>query len=120
MLRRSEEADVISAWNAHPETISWVASEGMMTYITTGREGADLGFASAGLCTLPLLQAFLPSLRTFRAKSEPTDPGCWRRVKAGKVPWTVLAINRKIFLNKSGFPSLHEKKQKAFLQMNPG
>ena len=28
MLRRSEEADVISAWDVHPETISWVASEG--------------------------------------------------------------------------------------------
>lgn len=63
MLRRSEEADVISAWNAHPETISWVASEGYddIHHYGGGGGGADLGFASAGLCTPFASQAFLPS-----------------------------------------------------------
>lgn len=58
---------------------------GMMTYITTGAGGgADLGFAQL-VCALPLLHKpfFLP-LRTFRAKSEPTDPGCWGESRLGK------------------------------------
>lgn len=47
---------------AHPETISWVASEGYDDiHHYRGGRGADLGFASAGLCTPFASQAFLPS-----------------------------------------------------------
>ena len=76
MLRRSEEADVISAWNTHPETISWVASEGYDDiHHYGGGGGAGLGFASAGLCTLfafTSLSSF-PSALLEQNLSQPTQ-----------------------------------------------
>lgn len=62
---------------------------------------------------------FLPSL-ACRAKFEPVDPGCWRKVKAGKVSWTVLVINRKDIFKQKKFSQLPRKETKGFSKMNPG
>lgn len=96
---------------------------GMMTYITTGAGGGGRGFRiclSWSVHSLCFHKPFFLPLRTFRAKSEPTDPGCWRRVKAGKVPWTVLAINRKDIFKQKWFSKSPWKETKGFSQMNPG
>ena len=92
--------------------------KGMMTLMTTGvRTRTCLGSSMHSLC---FHKPFFLPLRTFGGKSEPTDPGCWRRVKAGKVPWTVLAINRKDIFKQKWFSKSPWKETKGFSQMNPG
>lgn len=117
MPRSSEEADVTSAWNIQGLLPGW-HRKCMMTDITTGMKvRMCLSLFVYSLC---IHKPFLLLLCAFRAKSEPTDPGCWRRVKAGKVPWTVLAINRKDIFKQKWFSKLPRKETKDFSKMNPG
>lgn len=73
---------MLLAWNAHPETISWVASEGYddIHHYGGGRGGRFRICLSWSVHSFAS-QAFLPSSALLEQKSEPTDPGCWRRVK---------------------------------------